>query len=479
MTYISINYFVLVSIVVLIYYIFPQKYRWTVLLRGSAVFYVLFYKTSWWLILGTIIVSYLVGLGVENTFESNKKKLLIVGIIAVVLPWLFTRDLVDLSWGIIRTNPIKIVAPLGISFYTLQVIAYMADIYWGKIKAQRNFFQYMLFISFFPQLLQGPIPRFEQLQWQLIKGHRFDEHKFSKGICYIIWGFFLKLVIADKAGVFVDNVYNNYPAFVGAYLWVASILYSIQLYTDFLACTTLAQGVSLLFGIDLIDNFHQPYFAISIKDFWRRWHKSLSSWLKDYIYIPLGGNKKGQSNKYLNIIITFLVSGLWHGAGFRFIVWGLLHAIYQIVGELTAQIREDIYARMNVDKGSRDKKLFKMMGTFLLVNWAWVIFRADSLRQGLGIIKNMIVVFNPWVLFNDRIYTLGLDLKDFLVLILGILLLVYVGNKHEQGRSLSNSILRRKLSIRWTLMIMGILVVMIFGTYGYGYSASDFIYGGF
>ena len=479
MSYISINYYVLVALAVFFYYMFPLKHRWIVLLATSAIFYLKFYHNGWWLVFGSIIVSYVIGICLEKADESQKKMILTIGIIVTVLPWLFTKNLFDLSWGLIKSKPINLVLPMGISFYTLQIIAYMADVYNGKIAAQRNIFKYALFVSFFPQILQGPIPRYEQLEHQLINGHSFDEHNFSKGICYIIWGFFLKLVIADKAGVFVNTVYNNYPAYAGAYLWVASILYSIQLYTDFLACTILAKGVSKLFGIELIDNFKQPYFATSVKDFWRRWHISLSTWLRDYVYIPLGGNRRGQLCKFINLAITFFISGLWHGAGMRFIVWGLLHAFYQICGELTNPVREEIYTKLNVSKESNDKTIFKRIGTFLLINWAWVIFRADSLKQGLGILKNMIVVFNPWILFNNRIYTLGLDWKDWIILVLGILVLIYAGINHEQDISVSNKVIARRWPIRWAIMIAAIISIMLVGTYGYGFDNSDFIYGGF
>lgn len=479
MSYISINYYFLVAIAVALYYIFPSKYRWTILLVASVIFFYKFYYKGWWLLLATILVSYTCALAIKRIDASIKKSVLAIGIVAVITPWFLTRDITALSWGLIKSNPINLVLPMGISFYTLQIIAYMCDVYKGKIEPQRNLFKYALFISYFPQILQGPIPRYEQLQNQLIEGHKFDEHNFSKGICYIIWGFFLKLVIADKAGVFVNTVYGNYPAYAGAYLWVASILYSIQLYADFLACTILAKGVSKLFGVELIDNFMQPYFATSIKDFWRRWHISLSTWLRDYVYIPLGGNRKGQLSKFMNLLITFFVSGLWHGAGLRFIAWGMLHAFYQIIGELTNPVREEVYTKLRVAKDSRDKVIFKRIGTFLLVNWAWVIFRADSLKQGLGILKNMVVVINPWILFNNRLYTLGLDWKDWLVLILGILVMIYAGIKHEQGISVTDRVIARRLPIRWAIMIAAIVVIMLVGTYGFGFNNSDFIYGGF
>ncbi len=479
MSYISINYYVLISVAVVLYYLFPCKHRWLVLLTASSIFYYKFYKEGWWILLSTIIFSYVIAVIIEKVDEVYKKGFLCIGIVATALPWIFTRDITNMSWGFIQRDPILLVVPLGISFYTLQIIAYMVDVYKGKVGAEHNFLKYTLFVTFFPQILQGPIPRYEQLQHQLINGHSFDEHNFSKGLCYIIWGFFLKLVIADKAGVFVNTVYDHYPAYAGTYLWVASILYSIQLYADFLACTTISRGVSKLFGIELVNNFMQPYFATSVKDFWRRWHISLSTWLRDYIYIPLGGSRKGQLNKYINLLITFIISGIWHGAGLRFIIWGLLHAFYQIFGELTNPIREEIYASLNVAKTSKDKAFFKRLGTLLLINWSWVIFRANSLKQGLGVLKNMILVFNPWVLFNDRLYTLGLDLKDFIILILGVLIMITVGIKHENGVSVSDRIIARRLPIRWLIMFAAIIAILLVGTYGYGFNNSDFIYGGF
>jgi D-alanyl-lipoteichoic acid acyltransferase DltB (MBOAT superfamily) len=404
---------------------------------------------------------------------------LVLGISSVVLPWFLIKDSNFILESILHKNTVNWIVPMGISFYTLQIVAYMVDVYKGVIAAEKNIAKYMLFVSYFPQIIQGPIPRYSQLGEQLVEGHLFDENKFVKGFCLCIWGFFLKLVIADKAGVIVNMVFDNYPAYSGLYIFMASILYSIQLYADFLACTTLAQGVSKMFGIELIDNFARPYFATSIKDFWRRWHISLSSWLRDYVYIPLGGNRKGKVRKSVNLAITFLFSGLWHGAGFKFLVWGLLHAVYQIVGDATFNIREKLYNKCKIDVHSKVKKTMKQIGTFMLVNLAWIIFRADTLIIALSMIKHMFSDFNPWILFDDRIFTLGLEWKEVLVLLIAICILWWVGKFHERGISVSDKIIGMKLPLRWAVYIVAIIGIIIFGTYGYGFNAQDFIYGGF
>ncbi len=322
----------------------------------------------------------------------------------------------------------------------MQIIAYLTDVYRGDIAPQKNPAKYALFITFFPQLLQGPIPRYRQLGEQLFCGHLFDERKFTRGVYLIIWGFFLKLVIADKASVVVDTVFDNYPAYSGGYLWFASILYSIQLYADFLACTTLAQGVSFLFGIELAGNFKRPYFAVSVKDFWQRWHISLSRWLRDYVYIPLGGNRKGKGRKYLNLAVTFLASGIWHGVGLTYLLWGGIHGCCQIMGECLDGPKEKIYARLNIRPDGKGKRIIKQTGTFLIVSLAW---------------------------------------KEMLVLLFAVLLLFAVEKKQEEGIRISECIGRQKLPVRWLVCMAGICAVMIFGTYGYGFEAQDFIYGGF
>ncbi|SFA86948.1 D-alanyl-lipoteichoic acid acyltransferase DltB, MBOAT superfamily [Acetitomaculum ruminis DSM 5522] len=478
MTYISMYYYFLVLAVLIIYYLFPIKHRWIALLVGNIGFYFLFYKTGWWIFGITIIISFFAGIALQGFEGKTRKLILILALLAIIAPWFLSKNF-NFILKIAQKDPIQWITPLGISFYTLQLISYLVDVYNKKIAPQRNIAHFVLYASFFPQLIQGPIPRYEQLQNQLITGNKFEEKNIVKGFCYIIWGFFLKLMIADKAAVVVDTVFGNYPAYSGGFIWLASILYSVQLYADFLACTTLAQGVSKMFGIEIIDNFARPYFATSVKDFWRRWHISLSSWLKDYIYIPLGGNRKGIIRKYIYLAITFLVSGIWHGAGYKFLVWGGIHAFYQIAGDITHNKREELYEFLNVSAESRKKKILKQIGTFMLINWAWIIFRADSLRLGIKMIKHMFTEFNPWIFWNNQIFTLGLEWKEMMILLFSIVLLWKVGLYHEKGLSISDSIMKQRLVIRWSVYMIAIIGIMVFGTYGFGFNAQDFIYGGF
>ena len=464
MIYISFKFYLFLFLLLIFYYLMPMKYRWTMLLAGNVLFYFAFYKTGWWIFLGTIIISWFITMLLKRFSGKGKNLILFMGILLVVIPWLFIKNGNFIRQALMGKPSVSWIIPLGISFYTLQIIAYMVDVYRGKYEPQRNLAKYAVFISFFPHIIQGPISRYEQLMPQLMRGNRFDEEKAIRAIYLIIYGFFLKLVIADKAAVIVNMVFDNYPAYSGCYIWIASFLYSIQLYADFLACTTLAQGMALLFGIELVDNFKQPYFAESVKDFWHRWHISLSSWLRDYIYIPLGGNRKGVLIKYLNLVITFIISGLWHGAGIKFIAWGMLHAFYQI--------GEKVFEKLKY------KKLSKVI-TFLMINFAWIIFRAESLKSGLSMIKHMLTDWNPWILFNNRLFTLGLAWKEFIVLLLAIGMLFLIDKKHEDGICISEQIRKLKLPIRWLICMGAIIGIMLLGTYGYGFNAQDFIYGGF
>lgn len=293
------------------------------------------------------------------------------------------------------------------------------------------------------------------------------------------WGFFLKFMIADKAGVVVNTVFNNKDAYAGCYFLIAGILYSIQLYTDFMACTTLSQGAAKLFGITLGENFNHPYFSTSIKDFWRRWHISMSYWLRDYIYIPLGGNRKGKLRKNINLVLTFVVSGLWHGGTLKFLFWGLLHAFYQIIGGLTIKPRDKVYAMLGMNDHSKVKHALRVLGTCFLAMLGWIIFRADRLKTGLSMIKSIFTVFNPWVLTGNYLFNLGLNQSEWTILMLAVILLFFVSRTQEKGTVIGLKISSMNIILRYAIYLAAIAVIWIFGTYGFGFNAQDFIYGGF
>lgn len=469
MTYTTFNFYVFLLITLVAYYIIPKAYRWLAILLANFCF--IWFATEsvskMVLFVVTIFISYAFGLLLRH---NKKKSLLMGGIVISAIPLLLTR-IIGFAEGKVPEGIVsKIIIPLGLSFYTMQIIAYLVDVYRGKIKPQVNVLKYALFISFFPQIIQGPIPRYDELSEQLAEGHDFDENNLISGIQLIIWGFFLKFMIADKAGIVVDKIFDDYSSYKGLYIWIAGILYSLQLYTDFLGCVTLSQGIARLFGISLTDNFKRPYFADSIKDFWRRWHISLSTWLKDYIYIPLGGNRKGTNRKYVNLLATFAVSGFWHGGGFKFIFWGLMHGVYQLVESMVP-----IFNKKYVGA----KHLIRVLINFYFVMIAWIVFRADTLLAGLKMIYRMFRGFNPWILFDGAIYDLGLVQREWEVLLLSLLVLFWVSRKQESGVILREKFSGRGLAVRWAIYIIAILVIWVFGTYGFGYDATDFIYGGF
>lgn len=478
MTYLSITFYLLVLAAVLLYYILPLKYRWLVLLFGSVLFY--------WRAMGSlagmavISVTILAAYGAGLLLERKKNKgILAAAVLLLILPWLCVKNGNYMLEVLLHRNPVEWIVPLGVSFYTLQVISYLADVYRGRIEAQKNPAKFILFVMFFPQIVQGPIPRYERLAGQLYEGHRFDERTVVGGFYRILWGFFLKLMIADRAARFVDWVYDLDYEYVGCYVLMAGILYSIELYADFSACISISKGVANLFGIELADNFRHPYLAVSVQDFWHRWHISLSEWLKDYIYIPLGGSRKGKVRTYINLILTFLVSGIWHGAGLRFVVWGMMHAAYQITGQLTQNLQKKAAKLAGLDKAPGTALWIRRGWTFLCVMTAWIIFRAESLRKGLQMIWSMFRVRNLWIFTNDALLGWALDWKEWMVLAVSVLILFVVSLKQERGVSFSNLIFRQPVYVRWAVYLAAIFGIMTYGVYGMGYDAQAFIYGGF
>lgn len=475
MSIVSFNFFVFITLFLIIYYVIPSKYQWYCLLIMSILFYLINTQENTVWLMFTIIGTYLFTNVIEDLKEKNAtnaqiRLLFIINIIIALSPLLLLKYIISSVYT-------SIALPMGISFYTLQLIGYSVDVYKGKFKAEHNLLKYMLFAMFFPQIIQGPIARYDKLSESLYKPHNFEEDKITKGFMLVLWGLFLKLVLADHAAVIVDTVFNDYKIYTGFYILIAGVLYSIQLYADFMGCVCIAKGISSMFGIELMDNFNHPYFANSIKDFWRRWHISLSSWLRDYIYIPLGGNRKGAVPKYINLIITFIVSGLWHGVGLQFIFWGVLHGMYQIIGDLTQNIRTKCKTILHI-KGTFIDSACQRIFTFVLVMLAWIFFRAASFQQGIEMVVLMIKDFNIKNWKGGALFQLGLSQKDCIVLAICILLLILVSLLQEKI-CIREKILRFSIIIRYMIYVLVICAILVFGIYGSGYDAGAFIYGGF
>lgn len=355
-------------------------------------------------------------------------------------------------------------------------MSYTIDVYRNEVKAEKNFFKYALFVSFFPQLVAGPIEKSKNLLGELNTPKKFNVKRLQEVFLIILWGFFLKIVLADRIGIFVDTIYNDYTNYPGFFLIIATILFSVQIYCDFAGYSTIAIGTSKILGIELMENFESPYLSTSVTEFWRRWHISLSTWFKDYLYIPLGGSKRGKIRKYVNKMIVFLASGLWHGASISFIVWGGLNGFYQILGEVLKPIRDKIIKVFKLHKNSLGNKLFSILMTFVLIDFSWIFFRAPSTSTAISIIKSIFTAQNPWILFDGSLYKCGLDIKNFHFMIISIVILMFVDYMKYKKIKIHKIILRQNFWFRCLFVWIAICIILIFGKWGPAFNNANFIY---
>ena len=401
----SLEFLLFFPVVVIIYYILPQqKYRLWFLLAASCYFYMSFIPVYVIILIISGFVDY-TGSNLIEKYRHNAKIKRLCFLIPIIVDLTllgyfkyayFTSDIINFFGFKIGLDPIvlpKIILPIGISFHTFQGIGYMIDVYKGKVAVEKNPVTYTVYLMFFPQLVAGPIERPDNLLPQLKRKHDLDADNFKEGMRIMFRGFIKKLVVADLSAQFVNAVYNDPASATGPLVILATVLFAFQIYCDFSGYTDIAIGCARMMGIRLIKNFDRPYVSKSIKEFWSRWHISLSSWFRDYLYIPLGGNRVKVPRYLLNIMIVFLVSGLWHGADWTFIIWGALHGFYQITEYLTRNVRAGAYKRLNIDQNGRLASAWKNALTFILVCFAWIFFRANNVSE-LGILLNRL--FFAW-----------------------------------------------------------------------------------
>lgn len=395
----------------------------------------------------------------------------------------FHRIYIYILGSEINSAHYSIVIPLGISFYTLQSLGYMIDVYRGKQAAEKNFLLYALFVSFYPQLISGPIQRADTLLPQLRncdKINVWDIKRISSGLTLALWGYFQKLVIADRADIFVTEVYRNFSNLGSIELALAAIMYSVQIYCDFSGYSLIAIGTARAMGFELAENFNVPYFSSSIKEFWRRWHISLSTWFRDYLYIPLGGSRCGKLKHYRNLIITFVVSGLWHGASWNFVVWGVIHGVYQVAADLTAPLRTKIKNYFNVNRNCFSYKFGQMLITNALVCIAWVFFRMDSTMNALRMLLRMFTKPNFGVLHNGSLFNYGLNSNQMTILALAIVVLfVFDLLRYTKDILIDDVLAKQNTWFRWLALYILLFMTIIYGVYGPTYNAASFIYSRF
>jgi len=489
----SISFLIFFPIVVIVYFLIPQKARWIWLLVSSYYFYMSWNPEYALLLLTSTAITYLSGILISNAnrMEDEKKKIFYkklwlalsvisnLGILFFFKYFNFALD--NINYFLARFNmeaispAFDVILPVGISFYTFQALSYTFDIYRKEITAEKNFGKYALFVSFFPQLVAGPIERSKNLLKQFSVVHTFDPERVRSGLLLMAWGFFQKLVIADRVSILVNQAYNNYANYNGSAMALATVLFAVQIYCDFSGYSDIAIGAARVMGFDLMRNFNRPYLSVSIRDFWRRWHISLSSWFRDYLYISLGGNRCSKPKQQRNILITFLASGLWHGASWNFAIWGAIHGLYILIGGFLTPAREKVAGFLRIGKHPAALRAVRIAITFFLVNFAWVFFRAADLNASFSIIRSIFSNQDPSFFLSGSLFSLGLDYKDFIVIAASIVIMIIVGTI-RQNAGIKNVLEKRAVPVRWLIYFCALFFVIVFGVYGPGYDAGEFIY---
>ena len=489
----SLEFLLFFPVVTLVYFVLPVRFRHWWLLAASYYFYMCWSPRYALLMLFSTAVTWLGGRVIDSANrladpaarQRRRRAALTLSLasnlaVLAVFKYLtfFLENLARLAGlaGLRMAVPeLGLLLPVGISFYTFQALGYTIDVYRGDIDAEPDFFRYALFVSFFPQLVAGPIERSGSLLRQLRAEQRFDGARVRAGLVRMAWGFFIKVVIADRLAFFVDAVFNDPAGKPGSAVALASVLFTFQIYCDFGGYSNIAIGAAQVMGVTIMENFRQPLLAPSVRDFWRRWHISLSSWFRDYLYIPLGGSRRGKARAILNTLIVFFVSGLWHGAAWHFVLWGVLHGLYLTVGRLTLPGRQRLRAALGVRENGALHRVCGTLLTFGFVVFAFLIFRANSLSDAVTLIRAMLRDFRPEALAGEGLYAFGLDRPDFIVAAVSLAVLTACDLLAERGNVLAG-LERRALPLRWTVYLLLIFAVIIFGVYGPEYDAAAFIY---
>lgn len=483
----SLDFLIFFPLVTLVYFLIPYRSRYLWLLGASYFFYMCWNPKYALLMLTSTVITYTSGLLIDLADQKDNIKLKKIWVavsfisnLAILFLFKYFDFAVEninhllsaIGFQLIQPS-FSLLLPVGISFYTFQALSYTMDVYRHDVIPERNFLKYALFVSFFPQLVAGPIERSSNLIHQISERHYFDLHRVVRGLCLMLWGFFQKIVIADRAAIFVNSIYND-PGHYNHYGFVsilATVLFAFQIYCDFSSYSDIARGAAEVMGFSLMKNFDTPYFSQSVAEFWRRWHISLSSWFRDYLYIPLGGNRRGTFRKYLNLMIVFCVSGLWHGASWNFVIWGTLNGFYQVFGALTAPVRRKFAGDPNVFS----TRLGNMLITFALICFSWIFFRANSFMDAITIIKGMLHP-NPWVFTDGTLLCCGLDWANWMILAASLLVLMGVSIAKYNHVEIRQWFFKQGLWLQYLTILVAVFVVLVFGIYGSNYSASQFIY---
>ena len=469
----SLQFVIFFPIVIILYFLIPYKKRWILLLIASYYFYMCWKVDYILLIIISTLIDYICSNKMSRIKEKVKrKKWLLISIfsnIGILFGFkyfnFFSENIQTLfnNYNVFYEMPLfNVLLPVGISFYTFQTLSYTIDVYNNKTPAQRHLGVFAVYVSFFPQLVAGPIERSNHLLPQFFREHDFSYIRVKAGLQKMLWGFFKKIVIADNLAILVDGVYNNVDNYSGLTLIVATIFFTFQIYCDFSGYSDIAIGTAKVMGFELRENFKRPYFSKSIREFWQRWHITLSTWFRDYVYIPLGGNRTIKWRWYYNVFITFLVSGLWHGANWTFVIWGALHGTYLIIALALTNPKKQFSSLIQKQSKSFNK-LLDVTITFILVAFAWIFFRANNLDDAIYIISNLFANYNEINLSELRIQFRGIGLfQEDLIKCFLLILALFLYSSYERSGNVWEKLQEKPKWIRWSIyyiLVYGILFV--------------------
>ncbi len=522
MSYQSASFMIFTAVALLLFYIVPKDKQKYVLLSANIFFYCFSGIKYLPFICVTLLATFLAGRVMGTIYEREKELLKLCqtpaekkevrakskkkarGVLLLGLTVAVALLVVCKYTGFILTNVnslmsrfglgeitvFKMILPLGISFYTFMAVSYVLDIYWKRYTAEKSLLNYALFLTYFPHVIQGPIDRYNKIKAQMPdEGISFDSVAVSKGAELALWGLFKKLVIADRLGIFVNEIYGNYTEYEGLIIIIATVLYSVQIYADFSGCIDIVSGVSEMFGIKLAKNFDHPYFSKTMPEFWRRWHVSLGEWFKDYIFYPVSVSKlvkkvkKNPKSKKAGemfascfpAFVVWVITGIWHGASWGFVTWGMFHAVLIISGTVFAEFNSGINSRLRIDTESFSWKLWQMTRTFILCCIGRVFFITNGLSEAFAIFARAFSGLHFEYIAEDALYSYGLDKDNFFFAIVSIFVLWAVDMLQERMK-IREALEKQNIIFRWTVIFLGIFAVIIFGIYGPGFDQSSFIY---
>lgn len=481
----SLEFALFFPIVTILFFMLPHKFRWLLLLLASCFFYMFFKPIYILILILTIVIDYYAGIWIGRTEDKRKRKRLLllsiianVGVLVVFKYYNFLIDNINVVMNTLHSTGkipmLNIILPIGLSFHTFQAMSYTIEVYRGNQKPEKHFGIYALYVMFYPQLVAGPIERPQNILHQFHEVKKFNYDNFKSGLILMAWGFFKKCVIADRLAMFVGDVYGNVNEHHGIPVIIATAFFALQIFCDFSGYSDIAIGSARCMGYDLMTNFDRPYLATSISEFWRRWHISLSTWFRDYVYIPLGGNRVSKSRWYLNLVIVFTVSGIWHGANWTFMIWGFLHGIYLVVENV-------LYEKIpSIQNPTNTIAVFiKRCIVFVLACLAWVFFRAQTAADAFHIIKSSVVGIPQQIkdiihnTLNARLHILYVNQTsfDFLVALMFILIMAII--HHSQKKQYFDQwLISKKMTTRWAIYYFLVISFICFGVF----NRTDFIY---